>query len=223
MGVRRWLIGGVALLAVLAVAQQLVLPALAERQLRGRLAEIGRPERVEVEALPAIKLLFKRADHVDVVMSQASPASARLAELLAETEGIDRLDLRARRLRVGGLVARDASMSKRGPALMGQATVTESDLAAAAPPGLEVRPLVAPDGQLAFDGQASFLGIGIAVRALVATRDGRVLVIPSVPFGAGLTVTAFADPRIYVDAVEARRQGIGFVLTTRARLVGGGG
>lgn len=219
-GVRRRIIIGIALVAVvLALGQQLLLPPLAERQLRGRLAEIGRPQRVEVEAFPAVKLLFKRADRVDVVMTQASPARARLGDLLAETKAIGRLDLRARRLRLGGLVAQDARMSKRGLALKGEATVTESDLAAAAPPGLNVRPLAGPDGQLVFEGQASFLGFGIRARALVVTREGRVLVIPEVPFGESLTVTAFADPRVYVDAVEARRRGSGFVLAARARLV----
>lgn len=205
-------------LVLLAVGQQLLLPRLAERQLRKELAETGQVERVDVSALPAIKLLWQRADRVTILLGEAAPGTERLADDLARTKGIGRLDARARLLRIGPLTLREATLRKRGDALASEASVTTADLRSALPPGFDVRPVAAGGGQLVLQGTASFLGQRFSGAAVVEARDGRLLVVPALPFGGLLTLTVFADPRIQVESVGARATAEGFTLGVRGRL-----
>ena len=80
------------------VGGQLALPRIAERRITSDLAESGQVKRVEVEATPALKLLFKRADRVEVEMAEVrAGTTGRLVELLRRTRGTDDLDARAAR------------------------------------------------------------------------------------------------------------------------------
>src|SRR5215210_4598577 len=54
-------------LAVLLVASQLALPAIAEHQAQGRLEEGGGRADVEVKSLPALRLLFGDGDRFEAV------------------------------------------------------------------------------------------------------------------------------------------------------------
>lgn len=59
---RRALLAAAGILVLGLVAAQLLLPGIAERKLRSDLQANGSNVHVEVEAFPAVKLLWKRAD-----------------------------------------------------------------------------------------------------------------------------------------------------------------
>jgi hypothetical protein len=195
-----------------------LLPPIAERRLRDRLERTGSVERVDVSALPALKLAFGHADRVSVRMRSVTTGPAGLADLLAAARGAERLAASASAVRVGPLTFRDASLRKRGDELDGRASVRTEDLRAALPPGLTVAPVASGGGQLVFVGMATFLGRTLSARAVALARDGRLLVAPDVPFGDLLTLTVFSDPRVYVEGIGARPQADGFTVDARARL-----
>ena len=208
----------VAAIALLGIAQ-LVFPSIAERRLRHRLERSGSVQRVEVQSFPAIKLLWDDADRVEVRMGSARPGPGRLADLLAQTGDTERLDARVASLRVLTLVLHDVRLTKRGEDLSGAATVTPAALVAALPPGFDVRPVASGGGALVFQGTADLLGTRFSGRAVVLARDGRLLLVPDVPFGGLFTLTLFADRRVDVTGVGARpTPGGGFTLTARGRV-----
>src|SRR5829696_4035463 len=86
------------------VGGQLALPRIAERRITSDLSETGRVKRVQVEAVPALKLLFKRADRVEVEMAEVRARNTgRLVQLLRSTRGTDELDASAELITLGPL------------------------------------------------------------------------------------------------------------------------
>jgi hypothetical protein len=207
-------------LILLLVAAELALPGIAERRLRDRLERSGTVERVEISAFPAVKLLWHRADDVTVRMGRLRTGSGNFADLLARTGDTDDLDASAEEQRILTLRLHDSSLRKRGDELALSSTVDDADLQAALPPGFDVRPVASGDGALVFEGSAELLGQRFQGRAVVTARDGRLLLVPDLPFGGFLTVTLFADPRIEVLSVGARQRAGGFTVVAQARLRG---
>jgi hypothetical protein len=202
----------------LLVVAQLVLPGVAERRVRHRLERDGTVQRVEIHAVPAIKLMWHRADRVVVRMGRGRGGPGHLADRLAEARDTDELDARVGELRVLTLRLRDARLTKRGDELRGQATVAGADLRAALPPGFDARPISSGGGSLVFEGTAELLGRRFSGQVVVGARDGRLQLVPNIPFGGFLTLTLFADPRIEVQGVSARPAPGGFTVAARARL-----
>src|SRR5437667_5207130 len=124
-----------AVLVLLAVAAQLLLPGIAENRIRDRLAHDGRVESVHVSAFPAIKLLWGKADRVTVRMANLRSGVGKLGDLIGRTADAGRVDATTRELDVLTLRLRDARLRKRGNTLDGEATVTDADLGAALPQG----------------------------------------------------------------------------------------
>jgi hypothetical protein len=209
--------GGLILLLVVA---QLALPTIAEHRLRDRLERSGTVERVEISAFPAVKLLWHRADDVEVRMGRLRTGSGNFADLLASTGDTNDLDASAEEQRILTLRLHDSRLRKRGDELTLSSTVDDTDLRAALPPGFDVRPVASGDGALVFEGSAELLGQRFRGRAVVAARDGRLILAPDVLFGGFLTLTLFADPRIEVLSVGARQRTGGFTVVARARLRG---
>jgi hypothetical protein len=200
------------------LAGQLLLPRIAARRLAEDLRHSGDVDYVRVWAIPALKLLFGRADAVEIGMSEARAGTGRIADLLDEARGTERLDARAARVRLGPLTARDLRVSKRGDDVRAQAAVSDADLAAALPPGTGLRPVQAGGGELVLEASAGVLGIRAAVRARLSARDGALVIAPDGLLGAIGSLTLFADPRVQVTGVDARRAGSGFVLAAHGRL-----
>jgi hypothetical protein len=205
-------------LILLLVAAQLALPGIAEHRLRDRLERSGTVERVEISAFPAVKLLWHRADDVTVRMGRLRTGSGNFADLLVRTVDTDDLDASAEEQRILTLRLHDSRLRKRGDELTLSSTVDDADLRAALPPGFDLRPVASGDGALVLEGSAELLGQRFQGRAVVAARNGRLILAPDVLFGGFLTVTLFADPRIEVLSVGARQRAGGFTLVARARL-----
>ena len=105
------------------VGGQLALPRIAERRITSELAESGKVTRVEVDAVPAIKLLFKRADRVEVEMAEVrAGTTGRLVELLRRTRGTNQLAARADLVTLGPLRLHAAMLTKDDNRLRGEAT-----------------------------------------------------------------------------------------------------
>ncbi len=205
-------------LILVLVAAQLALPGIAEHRLRDRLERSGTVERVEISAFPAVKLLWHRADDVTVRMGRLRTGSGNFADLLVRTVDTDDLDASAEEQRILTLRLHDSRLRKRGDELTLSSTVDDADLRAALPPGFDLRPVASGDGTLVLEGSAELLGQRFQGRAVVAARNGRLILAPDVLFGGFLTVTLFADPRIEVLSVGARQRAGGFTLVARARL-----
>jgi LmeA-like phospholipid-binding len=210
------LIAGV-VLALLVVAQ-LVLPGIAARRLRDRLSRSGKVLQVEVDAFPAIELLWHQADRVVVRVAQYRSTPGQLGSLLDEAADVGSLDASATEFDTGLLTLRDATLRKRGDQLTGTARVTETDLRAAVPFLDGAQPVASAKGQLTLRGTATLLGVTASVDATVAAENGRLIVQPDVPFGGLATVTVFSDPRLEVSGLSASSAADGFSVSATGRL-----
>lgn len=197
------------------VGGQLALPRVAERRITSDLAESGKVRRVEVEAVPALKLLFNRADRVEVEMAEVrAGTTGRLVELLRRTRATKELDARADLVTLGPLRLHAAMLTKNGDRLRGEATVSEAELAAALPSQLRLRPVEDPSGELVLEG-----AIGpISARARLTARDGALVVAPEGLFGGLGSLTLFMDSHVDVSEVGSRTGPDGFTLTAAGRL-----
>jgi hypothetical protein len=208
----------VGVVVVLLVVAQLVLPGIAADRLRDTLSKHGHVAHVEVDAFPAIELLWHRADKVVIRMDSYRSDTGGLGTNLSQTGDAQTLNASASVVDVGLLKLHDASLHKRGNTLTGTARVTEQDLRAAVPFLDSVQPVQSAGGQLTLRGTATLLGITGSVDATVSARDGALIVVPDVPFGALATVTIFRNRHVAVDDVSARPTTDGFVVSARGRL-----
>jgi hypothetical protein len=206
-------------LIVLLVAAQLVLPSVAAQRLRDELSAHGRVTSVSVHAFPAVKLLWNKADSVTVKMSELHGDVRLSGDLLARAHDTGKLDVRIAAATVGPLAAHDVHVVEQQGRLETRASVSEAELHAALPPGLDVQPVASGGGQLLLRGSASLFGFGISADALLSAQDGKLVIQPvGVPFASLARLTVFADPRIAVEGVGASSYPGGFTFTVSARL-----
>jgi hypothetical protein len=205
---------GVVLL-LLGVAQ-LVLPGVAAQRVRDQLSKSGTVLEVKISAVPAIKLLWRRADSGVVRMASYRAPVSSLGQTLSGTGDAGSVDASVQMLSVGPLALRDATLRKRGSSLTAAATVTQSELRSAVFFLQGVEPVASADGSLTLRGTASFLGLTASVSATVAARDGALVVAPDVPFGGIATLTLFSDPHVYVHSVSATTVPGGFRVSADA-------
>jgi hypothetical protein len=201
-------------LLVLLAASQIALPRVASSRLRSELRATGTVTAVEVHAFPALKLLFERADSVDVRLSSATVGSGDLADQLAGTHRTGSLDASVDRLELGPLSLRDVALHKDGVELEGEASLTRADLAAALPVDLGLRPVSSQDGALVMEADVG----PVTVRARLSASDGALLIAPDGLLGGFASVRVFDDPRIQVLSIGARPTADGFTVVTKARL-----
>jgi LmeA-like phospholipid-binding len=202
------------LLAAALVGSQLALPRLAERRISHDLSANGDVRRVSVEALPAVKLLFKRADRVEIDMADATAGTGKLAQLLRRTSGAREVDARVDLVRVGPLQLRGVALHKDHNHLSGQATLSDADLAAALPRQLALRPVDDPAGELVLEASAGVF----TARARLSARDGALVIAPEGLLGGLGSLTVFKDSRVHVSEVGSKLGADGFTLTASGRL-----
>ena len=196
------------------VGGQIALPRVAERRITSDLAETGQVRRVSVEALPAVKLLFKRADRVEIDMAEARAGTGRLAKLLRQTRGARELDARVALVHLGPLQLRGVALRKDHDRLSGRASVSDADLAAALPRQLALRPVDDPAGELVLEASAGLF----TARARLSARDGALVIAPEGLLGGLGSLTIFRDSRVQVTDVGSRVGDGGFTVTAAGRL-----
>jgi FHA domain-containing protein len=209
-------------LVVLTAVAQVVLPGVAEQSLRSSLARYGPVRRMHIESVPAIKLLWHRADRVEVAMDsyRSEPGGhGSLADFISRTRATGKLDVSVGTLHSQLVTLHDVRLHKDGDILIGQARLTQHDLSAALPTFLNLRPVSASANGIVLQVLASILGQRVAVHIGVLADAGRVVVRPEgIPFGSLATITVFDDPRTYVESLGAELRGEEYLLTVRARL-----
>ncbi|MDQ3607942.1 MAG: hypothetical protein M3459_03445 [Actinomycetota bacterium] len=202
------------------VASQLALPPLAEDRTADDLEVLGSRPAVEVDALPAVRLLWGRADRVELRFPRASILPLGLGDQLARTEATDELDARIDELAIGPVALRDATLRKDGEALRAGAVAQEGDLVSALPGFLELRPVPGAGGDgLVFEGAASAFGRRVALRARLRGVDGRLVLSPDGLFGGFAAVTVFDDPRVRVEDLTAMPVQGGIEIAVEGRLI----
>jgi FHA domain len=210
-----------ALLALLGIAQ-LVLPGVAEDRLRSKLERYGLVRRLHIDSTPAIKLLWHRADRVEVAMEtyRSEPGGhGSLADFLSRTRETAKLDVSVGILESQLLALREVRLHKEGDLLVGQALLSQRDLSAALPTYLDLRPVSASAEGIVVQASASVFGQRVRAQLRVLADRGRVVVRPEgIPFGSLATISVFNDPRVYVESLGAELHGEQYLLTVRARL-----
>lgn len=195
-------IGVVAVLVVVLVVAQLVLPGIAAQRLRTQLSRSGQVLSVQVSAFPAIQLLWHHADKVVIRMGryrQATPA--QLGSTLEQTGSVGTLDASAQEFDDGLLRVHDARLLKQGDQLIATARVAEADLRSVLPILSSVTPVASADGKLTLRGTSTLLPF--AVDFTVSASNGDLVAAPDVPLGGLATLTLFHNPRIAVQSINA--------------------
>lgn len=201
-------------MVLLLVVAQLVLPGIAAQRLRDQLSRSGRVLEVEVDAFPAIELLWHQADRVVVRMAGYRSTPGHLGSSLARASDTGSLYASARRVQTGLLTLSNATLTKRGNELVGSASVSEADLRSAVPFVHGVTPVASGDGKLVLRGTA----FGVTAEATLMAVNGKLVVQPNVPILNFFTLTVFSNPHLEVQGVAARATPGGFVLSGRGRL-----
>jgi hypothetical protein len=212
---RNVLIAAIGLVLLLLVVAQLVLPGIAAQQLRDRLSHSGKVISVSVQAFPAIELLWHHADRVDVHLASYHGTTGGLGHLLDQTADVGTINATVDELNTGLVTLQNATLRKRGDVLTGRAILTDANLQAALPPGLQVQPIASGSGTLVLRGSA----LGISADATLGAHDGKLLIVPDLPLiGGFLTLTVFDNPDVDVRGVGASRVPGGYSVIATAHL-----
>jgi hypothetical protein len=208
----------IAAVVVVIAASQVLLPGIAARDVRSRIASDGEVLSVKVSAFPAIELLWGRADTVSVKLGDYRVPPGDVPGLLQEADHVGTLNVSIGALRSGQLTLRDVTLTKRGSELLGSARIEDADLRAALPIIDSVTPISSADGQLRLRGTGGAFGISATVTAVVTVSDGKVVVAPAGLLGDFLNVTVFDDPGVYVQSVTGAAVSGGLSVSARAEL-----
>jgi hypothetical protein len=197
-------LGALALVVVLLVVAQLVLPGIAAQRLRDQLARTGQVLDVRVSAFPAIELLWHHADTVVIRLGRYRTPPSQLGHRLGQSDDVGTLDASAQEVDAGLVTFHDARLRKQGDQLTATATIDEADLRSAVPLLSSVTPVDTGDGRLVLRGTATVLGVSASVDAVVQPENGTLVVTPQVPFGGLGAITVFSDPHVRVQTVNAK-------------------
>lgn len=217
---KRLVVAGLALLVLALVAAELLLPGMAESRARRQLERVGAVGELEVSSFPAVKLVFGDVDEVRARLEEGNVSRGEVADLIAMTEGVDRLRVDAVPVTVSGLRFRSGRLVMEGGRVHAEGILDEKAIAEVLPAGARLRDVSSSDGTIRLDGSFSLFGLDVADAVTVAPRDGAIVAtpegLPLVELGA---ITLFSDGRVPVDALGAREAGRLLRLSADARLV----
>lgn len=219
----------IALLVVLVLLAQLLLPGVAATRVRTRVERYGPVHSVHVSAFPAVKLLWGHADSVSVSAGTLTVTPAQIASLLWEARTVGTLTVLAQGavLHVSqlpdGLEVSDVRMQKRGSSVIATATMTQAQLQHALPSGFSVQPTASGEGAIEARASGGLFGLQASINVLVRASEGNLIAEPrGLPFGGIATVTLFSDPHLKVQSVGlhvVRQQPLTYGVSLRASLL----
>lgn len=199
---------GVVLLFVLA---QLLLPSIAARRVRDRVARYGSVKGTSVSAWPAIELLWGKAQSVTVSAGALTVAANQFASLLSEARQAHDLTVSADAVNLGisqlsrPLTVTDMRFTKRGSSVSASAILTQDRLDEALPAGFRVEPVASVGGQVEVLASGGLFGAEASIRAVVGASEGKLIAQPKGFPLAGLgTVTLFSDAHLKPRSVGVR-------------------
>lgn len=200
----------VGLVLVLGIAQ-LVLPAIAARVLRDRVARYGEVQSASITALPAIELLWGSAQSASLQAGRLAVTPNELISLLMQAKPVSELTVRAREVKLldpgfgaGAVSLSDAVLQKRGEEVRVRGRLTRAALQAALPAGVDVGLLAGAGGSIDVQASGQLFGFRASFDAQVQAVEGKVLLVPTQALLSGLArITLFSDPRLQVLGVAA--------------------
>lgn len=207
--------GALALLVValllLLVISQFVLPRLAARALRDRVARYGQVHSASVTALPAIELLWGSAQSASLSAGRLAITPGELIQLLVESRPVGDLTVKAQAVKLldpgfgaGAVTLFDAVLLKRGEEVDVSARLTSAALAAALPEGVQVGLLQGASASPRVRASGQLFGFRASFEAQVEALEGKLVLVPTSTLLAGLgRITLFSDPRLQVLGVSA--------------------
>jgi hypothetical protein len=184
--------------AVLLVASQFALPELAESQVEGRLEEGGGTARAEVDAFPALRLLFEDGDRLQARGEGLALDVSERQRVLERLDGFDTVDIALADFSVGPfelngfVMTRGEGDTTYKTAFSGQASPREVAAFVGSQAGGALGGLLGDlaAGSLPGGGNAP---LPIRMRAEVESRDGRVQVTDTSGSVAGVPAGPFAQ------------------------------
>src|SRR5664279_3294408 len=214
--VAQWL---AALALLVLVLGQILLPRIAASRISSRIGRYGKVDSVHVTAWPAVKLLWEHADSATVHASNLRLSPAQTADLLWEGRGLGRIDVSASSVQEGPLRLSAVKLHKHGERLQAHALLSQADVKAALPPGVDVQLLGSANGQVQVRASGGLFGVGAAVDAVAQASNGKLVVQPRGFLVQALKLTLFSDPHVRVQAVGARATGdAGYAVSIDASL-----
>ncbi len=197
---------------LLVVLAQLFLPSLAARRVRDRVSRYGTVRSVSVSAFPAVKLLWGKADTVDVSAGRLSVRLSQIATLLWEARVVGSMTVTAEAATLSavpdlpdGLTVNDLRMQKRGSAISVSASLTQQQLNEALPSGFHIEPTASGGGQVEAHASGGLFGVQASITALVKPLEGRLVAEPQgFPLASLGTVTLFSDTHLRVGSIGVR-------------------
>jgi hypothetical protein len=204
----------VALLLLLVVAQ-LVLPRLAAKVLRDRVARYGQVHSASVSAVPAIELLWGSAQSASVSAGRLAITPTELVHLLMQSRPVTDLTVKAQQvtllhpgLGAGAVTLSHAVLRKRGEEVDASARLSSTALAAALPEGVQVSLLPGAGGAPRVRAGGQLFGFRASIEAAVEAVEGKVVLVPTAALLAGLgRITLFSNPKLQVQSVSAVEAG----------------
>jgi hypothetical protein len=198
--------------ALVVVLSQVLLPTLAAKRVSERVARYGTVKSVSVSAFPALKLLWGKADSVNVSAGALSVPSSQTAAWLWEAHNVNDVTTKADLVTITaipslptGLTLSDMRMDKRGSTIHSSATLTQQQLDEALPSGLRIEPLASGGGEVEARASGALFGVQASINALVKPIEGRLVAEPrGFPLASLATVTLFSDPHLKVRSVGVR-------------------
>jgi hypothetical protein len=197
-----WSIG---VLVVLLGLAQVFLPKIAAGRISDRIGRYGSVDSVHVSAWPAVELLWKHADSVEVKATRLRVSPAQTSKLLQEASGVDRMDVSVASVQEGPLRLRGVSFHKRGSRMSATAHLGMADVATALPPGIGVQLLGSGGGKVEVRASGGLFGVGASVDAVAEAEGGKLVVHPRGFLLETIKLTLFSDWRVYVTGVSASR------------------
>lgn len=199
-----------AVVLVLLVIAQFVLPPLASKLVRESLEPPDRGVSVSVSSFPAVTLLFGHADSATVHIAEARPGgTGGLENLLSRASHVNRLTANANTMYLGPLELKHASLSKNGSALIARATVTQKAIEHVLPVTLHLNAADVSTGGLQLSLSTSVFGHQVSLRARLVAQAGALEIAPELPLIGFINVSVFNDPNVAVTAVSVEPQGNG--------------
>jgi hypothetical protein len=219
----------VAVVAILVAVAQLIGPTIAAKVVEKKVGRYGTVKSVTVKAWPAIKLLWRHADEVDVDAGTLSLSPEQAVGLLGEGKGTGTVKARAEAVVLGGLRLTEVRFDKDGFKLTAEGTASEADIAKVLPPGVSVSLEGSEDGEIRVKVSGGLFGLGASVEAVAKAEDGKLVVRPVGLLG-GLKLDIFESGSVQVEGVEAkalpgdggagsRAEGQRYRLVMKARLI----
>ena len=190
----RWILAILAVLIIAAVATQLIIPRVAENQTEDRLTKEGGTADVNIEAVPAVRLLFDDGDKLEVRAQEVDiPIDDIQGKSFKEFDGFNEVFVRLVLSKVGPFFAENVTIARgEGDDLYGftfRGSTSPAEVGEFALAGL---PPLLRSSLTALAGRAGTRELPIRLDVQLRSDRGRASVVGGTGTVAGLPLGGFA-------------------------------